>query len=113
YVEFMQSRCFRGPGGDRMDCTYCHHPHDGPTAARTVKESNAMCTGCHREHAVRLTEHTHHPAESDGSRCVECHMPRVELDVAMTVHDHTIGSPLPALTARYGAPNACGNCHAD
>lgn len=112
YVEYMQNRCFRGPEGARMDCGYCHPPHDPPAAPQTVKQINAMCTGCHREHAVRLEAHTHHPPESEGSRCVECHMPRVALDLRMTVHDHTIGSPLPLLTTRHGAPNACGNCHA-
>ncbi len=112
YVEYMQSRCFEG-GTERLDCGYCHPPH-GLESARhaTVAEANALCTECHVGHKTRLTAHTHHAAESEGSRCVECHMPKMDLNLRMTVRDHTIGSPLPELTRDFGAPNACDRCHA-
>lgn len=113
YVEYMQSRCFKS-AAQRMDCGYCHPPH-GLESARgaTVTDANAICTGCHIRHKTRLTEHTHHKPESDGSRCVDCHMPKMDLDLRMTVRDHTIGSPLPELTRDFGVPNACNQCHAD
>ncbi len=113
YVDYMQNGCFRR-ATRQMDCGFCHPPHGlESTAGRTVTEANALCTTCHLGHKTQLTEHTRHGAESDGSRCIECHMPKQDLNLRMTARDHAIGSPLPELTRRFGAPNACGNCHAD
>ena len=118
YVEYLQSRCTApSPSGgppQRMECEYCHPPH-GLESARdaTVTDANAICTGCHIQHKTRLAVHTHHAPESEGSRCVECHMPKMDLDLRMTVRDHTIGSPWPALTRDFAVPNACTQCHAD
>ncbi len=113
YVDYLQSGCYRA-AKERMDCGYCHPPHD-PVAVRgkTVSAGNRVCTGCHVGHKTRLAAHTHHGAESEGSRCVGCHMPPLELSVEMTVRDHSIGSPLPKLTRDHGVPNACGACHGD
>jgi hypothetical protein len=113
FVDYMQSRCFR-ESGQKMDCGYCHPPHDlASNAHEGVAASNALCTQCHLSQKTRLTEHTHHGPQSKGSRCVECHMPEMDLNLRMTVRDHTISSPLPSLTLTYGVPNACGNCHAE
>ncbi len=113
YVEYMQSRCFK-TAAQRMDCGYCHPPHSLESARHTnVTEANNICTGCHIRHKTRLVEHTHHKPESDGSRCVDCHMPKMDLDLRMTVRDHTIGSPLPELTRDFQVPNACSQCHKD
>ena len=113
FVDYVQSRCFQ-ESGEKMDCGYCHPPHDLASHANEgVAESNTLCAQCHLSQKTRLTEHTHHGPQSDGSRCVECHMPEMALDLRMTVRDHTISSPLPSLTLAHGVPNACGNCHAE
>ena len=111
YVDYLQSGCY-GTAKARMDCGYCHPPHE-PTAVRgtSVAQDNGVCTGCHLGHKTKLSAHTHHGAESDGSRCVACHMPAMKLSLGMTVRDHTIGSPLPTLTRDHGVPNACNQCH--
>jgi Flp pilus assembly protein TadD len=111
FVEYMQSTCFR-QSSEKMTCNRCHSAHDLDSARETtVVEANDLCTSCHVSHKTRLAAHTHHLPESAGSRCVECHMPTMDLGMRMTVRDHTIGSPLPELTAKYGVPNACANCH--
>jgi len=113
FAEYMQNGCFQR-SERKMDCSWCHPPHDlVSTRGRTVVESNAICTSCHLGHKTRLGAHTHHRPESEGSRCVSCHMPAVKLKIRMTVRDHTIGSPLPELTRRFGVPNACTGCHED
>ncbi len=113
WVDYMQNGCFERTTRT-MDCGFCHPPHGLESIKdATVVQANAICTQCHLNHKTRLTEHTRHGAESTGSRCVECHMPPMPLDLRMTVRDHTIGSPLPELTRDFGAPNACNRCHAE
>ncbi|MBU0553864.1 ammonia-forming cytochrome c nitrite reductase subunit c552 [Myxococcota bacterium] len=113
FVDYMQSTCFRH-SEEPLDCAgSCHPPHDlVSTRGSTVEEANAICTRCHIEHKIKLVEHTFHNPESEGSRCVACHMPKIDLDMDMFTTDHTIGSPLPELTRRFGIPNACNDCHA-
>ncbi|MBI2835211.1 MAG: hypothetical protein HYX76_12375, partial [Acidobacteria bacterium] len=58
-----------------------------------------------------FSAHTHHRAESIGSRCIECHMSDVNWRLLNRRRDHTFAAPVPELTARYGVPNACTTCH--
>jgi HEAT repeat protein/cytochrome c554/c'-like protein/doubled CXXCH motif protein len=60
-----------------------------------------------------LEAHTHHRADSQGSRCIECHMSDVNWRLFTRRRDHTFQPPVPELTARYGEPNACTTCHDD
>ena len=113
FVDYMQSRCMT-PVQQKMPCEYCHPAHSLESRREaTVVQSNQLCTECHIKYKNELVSHTHHPSESEGSRCIECHMPRTQLDLQMTVRDHTIGSPLPELTRDFGSPNACNGCHSD
>src|SRR5262249_60482840 len=59
------------------------------------------------------SSHTHHAPESQGSRCVECHMSDVNWRLFTRRRDHTFQPPVPELSARYGVPNACTTCHDD
>ncbi|MGH7501620.1 MAG: tetratricopeptide repeat protein [Longimicrobiales bacterium] len=106
-----------------MTCTDCHDPHDQsyrdangrPIAGRFA---NGQCTACHPSKAVDLEAHTHHAAESTGSRCVSCHMPYLqEPAVGSAIRyarsDHTIPLPRPAFDAGLGIETACAQCHAD
>ena len=56
--------------------------------------------------------HSHHPADSAGSRCVSCHMPMTEF-ARMRRSDHSMRPPAPSLTLAFDSPNACNLCHAD
>ena len=110
----------RGP----MDCLDCHSMHDAdpedqlrfaddPTTARF--EDDEACLQCHdayREPATRR-RHTRHEPTSEGSRCVNCHMPFATFGLMKTVRTHRIVDPDAQLTARTRLPNGCNQCHAD
>jgi len=57
--------------------------------------------------------HSRHAADSPGSRCINCHMSNVNWRLLIRRRDHTFQAPVPEITARYGAPNACTECHDD
>jgi len=58
-------------------CFACHDPH----STNLKSESNDLCTKCHKslETTTALTAHTKHGATSDGSKCWNCHMPKVSM----------------------------------
>ncbi|MHC4937565.1 MAG: cytochrome c3 family protein [Planctomycetota bacterium] len=98
------SRC--GP----MTCSTCHDPHGRgtPGLMRFEVDDDRMCTQCHED----TKPHTHHKPESPGSRCVNCHMPRMVIEGGHgKVYDHTISIPSMVNTKKHGAPNACQICH--
>jgi predicted CXXCH cytochrome family protein len=110
-LGLWQSRCFLE---GRATCTSCHADVHQPDVDRNSQlDANGLCTGCHAEIARNVPAHTRHRAESAGSSCVECHMPRTVVSLKATMRDHTISVPAPENTRRFGIPNACTECHAD
>ncbi|MBA1437576.1 MAG: hypothetical protein FAF05_01090, partial [Epsilonproteobacteria bacterium] len=118
--EFVHS--IKGRHG--ITCINCHSPHSlQPTAEHN--SGNKLCMKCHSfgspigPHQKDLTEHTHHKADSKGSLCVECHMPKVGRHTSkspLTVCTHLFGFVTPKQTLLYGMPkksNACFACHQD
>jgi hypothetical protein len=107
-----QSACFLE--GD-MSCLSCHRMHGGKRfSMKWEGNSNRQCTQCHDENEYQAEAHTHHSAEA--ASCVDCHMPMFLTGVLHFVRDHSIRSPDPALTEKFGAanvPNACNECHKD
>ncbi|MCH2170384.1 tetratricopeptide repeat protein [Myxococcota bacterium] len=116
YGSFMQSlMAARG-----VRCSDCHEPHSLELRA----QGNALCTRCHslepdprfpslRAALYDTPDHHHHEPGSEGSVCVNCHMPsRVYMGVDPR-RDHSFRIPRPDLTLSLGVPNACENCHAD
>jgi len=111
-------------GKHGITCINCHNPH---TLAPTAKNNtgNALCMKCHSfgspigPHEETLSAHTHHKADSKGSLCVECHMPKVGRHTGkspLTVRSHMFGFVTPAETLKYKMPkktNACFACHQD
>jgi len=99
-----------------MVCTDCHDPHDRrhPGETRLPARDNSLCLACHLERREDLEAHTHHPADSLGSLCIECHMPRV-VDHAekLQLRGHTRRPPDPAGAMVLGTPDACTRCHED
>jgi formate-dependent nitrite reductase cytochrome c552 subunit len=77
------------------------------------------CIDCHQPFldASRLAAHTHHRADSEGSRCVSCHMPRIMDALLFRARTHQIDDiPDADMTLRFGqeeSPNACLLCHAE
>ena len=116
------SPCFRG--GD-FSCISCHEMHldspgqtDAKTWARTAQlrpkmDSDAACLQCHKDMTTRLVAHTHHGADSSGSRCYNCHMPRTTFGLLHAMRSHQVSSPTVQESVAYGRPNACNLCHLD
>ena len=116
--EFVHS--MKGKHG--ITCINCHNPHTlEPTAEKN--SGNALCMKCHTfgsiigPHQEDLEAHTHHKADSKGSLCVECHMPKVGRHTGkspITVRSHLFGFTTPNETINYNMPyetNACFACH--
>jgi predicted CXXCH cytochrome family protein len=121
-VEALErSQCFRK---GQASCGSCHNPHvhnepSNPTSLKFQDQPDLMCTGCHSQFrdSFRATAHTHHPSNTEASRCVSCHMPRVMDAVLFRARSHQIDDiPNAATTLRFGqkeSPNACLLCHAE
>jgi hypothetical protein len=107
-------------------CTQCHsvrareqRPANADTAATPERESlrtSATSSG-ERGRGPASSDygstHTHHAADSQGSRCIECHMSDVNWRLFTRRRDHTFQPPVPEMTATFGVPNACTTCHED
>jgi predicted CXXCH cytochrome family protein len=119
-VEALErSQCFKK---GQVSCGTCHDPHghdsaSNPTAVKFLDQPDLMCTGCHAqfEYGTRASQHSHHSAKSEGSRCVSCHMPRIMDALLFRARTHQIDDiPNAGMTQRFGqeeSPNACLLCH--
>lgn len=121
YGSFLQSRMFQGG----VRCSDCHDPH----SLQLRRQGNDLCGGCHSAEIYDSAAHHHHPgsrskawrippgqvagstATSDGTQCVDCHMPTTTYMQVDPRHDHSLRIPRPALSAQVGAPDACTGCH--
>ncbi len=103
-----------------MSCVSCHVMHPKRTGApwrddqlKPDMRADKACTGCHTALAAKLTTHTHHAADSEGSRCLNCHNPNTAWSLLKATRDHEVTVPDPAAAHRIGKPNACNLCHLD
>ena len=117
-ANHLASACYlQGP----MDCVSCHEPHgqgywDVARRPLSGPYDDGQCTACHASKAVDVEAHSFHPAGSEGSRCVSCHMPylqhpEVGASVPFARADHTIPVPRPVFDADLGIEGACAGCH--
>ncbi|UVC14448.1 tetratricopeptide repeat protein [Mesorhizobium onobrychidis] len=116
YGSFQQSKMARAG----VVCLDCHRQHEATLKA----EGNAVCTQCHTETkperfadfdpsgSFDTPAHTHHPVESAGALCANCHMPERTYMKVDPRRDHSLVIPRPDLSIAYGTPNACTTCHA-
>ncbi len=105
-----------------ITCINCHNPHTLSNRA-DKPEGNKACTKCHSfnsvigPHQASLEAHTHHKANSKGSQCIECHMPKTARHTGkspLTVRSHKFSFTSPAESLEYKMPketNACYACH--
>jgi predicted CXXCH cytochrome family protein len=133
------SGCFIKGNVTCTNCHVAHGSRQEHSLKVSIEESNGLCTQCHdtvRAQGSRLVaqdsglearvdvrdvrvattgseleRHTHHPADSRGSRCIECHMSDVNWRLMIRRRDHTFAPPVPEMTAKYGVPNGCTTCH--
>ena len=105
YGSFLQSKMHHAG----VTCSDCHNPHTLELKA----EGNAVCTQCHGAAQFNTPAHHHHPLNTPGAQCVNCHMPATTYMQVDARRDHSFRIPQPALTAALGTPNACQSCHKD
>jgi predicted CXXCH cytochrome family protein len=103
-----------------VSCYSCHDVHGTANNADLLKPANVICLECHGPnspngpHAPTIEAHTHHRAGSEGNDCVNCHMPKIEQQLAdVNVRAHTFRFITPGETERLKIPNACNICHKD
>ncbi|MFN3199357.1 MAG: hypothetical protein ACE366_13220 [Bradymonadia bacterium] len=99
-----------------MSCLSCHamHGHSDPEDMLAPKmHTDDACTQCHPVVAQNIEGHTHHGADSTGSRCYNCHMPHTTFGLLKAIRAHRIDSPNAGVSAETGRPTACNLCHLD
>jgi tetratricopeptide (TPR) repeat protein len=106
-TSWSMSPCYKS---GQIDCMHCH-TSSGRYRFKKEKFNNA-CVPCHEARVNNPTEHTHHAATSEGSKCISCHMPMTAF-ARMNRSDHSMLPPAPAATIAYKSPNACNICHKD
>ena len=117
-ANHLASACYlQGP----MDCVSCHEPHgqgywDTDRRPLASPFDDGQCTSCHPSKMADIQAHTFHAPDSEGSRCVSCHMPylqhpEVGPKVRFARSDHTIAIPRPVFDADLGLTGACAGCH--
>jgi len=123
YSALRDSGCYtRG----EISCMSCHQMHKSADDPRSLDdwaddqlapgmEGDAACTGCHPQFAsVEAHEaHTHHPVETAGSRCQNCHMSFNNYGLLKAIRNHRIDIPRVEDELETGRPNACNQCHFD
>lgn len=100
-----------------ISCLSCHamHESDPDQQLKPEMDGNQACTTCHSEprFLADLASHTHHPAESLGSRCMNCHMPHTSYALFRAIRNHRIDSPRTTSNLQVNLVNACNACHLD
>lgn len=97
-------------------CGDCHNPH----RATVHVEGDALCAQCHspagnprfpqlKKLDYASTAHHQHAANSEGARCVNCHMGGKVYMGNDLRHDHSFR--VPALSMDPDIPITCENCH--
>lgn len=113
YTDALRGSCY-----SQLQCVDCHHPHaaTGPTWQKTPEEDDDSCLRCHKDQfdtPDAIQAHTHHKIGSPGSRCMNCHMPRINEGLQDMVRTHMIFSPTQRDMVEQNNPNACNMCHTD
>ena len=116
----LYSDCFLSGA---MTCISCHNPHsndyqDINRITLLNRFDDNQCLSCHIAKSDDISAHTYHALESEGSRCISCHMPyRQHIGIGNEIKyersDHTVSIPRPKYDESQGFVSACGQCHVD
>ena len=103
-----------------VTCFTCHDVHGTDNPSQLRKPASTLCLDCHGPnspngpHATTIAAHTHHAADSAGSDCIACHMPKIAQTLGdVNVRSHTFRFVSPAMSESLKIPNACNVCHVD
>ncbi len=112
YTDATQGSCY-----SELKCIDCHDPHSGigNKWAATPTQDDQSCIRCHDQFTdpAAIQTHTHHKPNTAGSRCMNCHMPRINEGLQDIVRTHTIFSPTDRNMIEKNHPNACNMCHTE
>ena len=115
YTALRVSKCFTE---GEISCLSCHSMH------RKRPGGPAQTPGCGLIKRVRNATMSlssrpvfpitrTHTGDSEGSSCLNCHMPHNAYALFSGIRNHQIETPRVAASIRYGVPNACNLCHLD
>lgn len=112
YLGLVESPCYQK---GELSCLSCHsmHSSDPDDQLATGMRGDDACLQCHSSMSDRIAEHSHHAADSPGSRCYNCHMPHTSYVLFKAIRSHRVDSPSVASSVETGRPNACNLCHLD
>lgn len=83
-VGLQLSACFQN-GETGLKCTSCHDPH--AKVKHDAKAYESVCLGCHNPLKKSVCP------VSDGTGCIDCHMPKRAVTSEVSFHDHWIHVP--------------------
>jgi predicted CXXCH cytochrome family protein len=113
--DFLLGAC-----SSELSCADCHDAHGGDRRERLdefgTTTGNRLCVRCHESLASprALQAHSHHPPDSVGSACANCHMPKKNMGLGYELtRYHRIGSATEARRVEGDRPLECALCHAD
>ena len=122
YSDAIQGFCYdptkaRNKGMKHLTCVHCHDPHKGigKRWSLTPRQNDEKCLACHEQfkEPKALADHTHHSNGSEGSRCMNCHMPKITEGLQDMIRTHMISNPTDPRMIEANQPNACNLCHLD
>ena len=90
-VGLSQSRCFTAQDdrpSSRFDCMTCHDPHQPAATERAHYLSR--CHRCHTGDSANRPACGLDSVAPDSTRCLDCHMPKVEANPWLSFTDHWI-----------------------
>ncbi len=103
YGSYIQSKMY----AQNVKCNDCHNVH----SLELKFEGNKLCLQCHEPKKYDVVSHNFH--EINPPECIDCHMPGRTYMGNDFRRDHSFRVPRPDLSARYGVPNTCNECHDD
>ncbi|AUC20765.1 hypothetical protein BTO15_00945 [Polaribacter sejongensis] len=105
YGSFTQSKMYQND----VTCTDCHDAH----SLKLKYDGNKLCAQCHVPEKYDTPTHHFHEQNTDGAKCINCHMTGRFYMGNDFRRDHSFRVPRPDLSVKYGNPNACSGCHTD
>jgi predicted CXXCH cytochrome family protein len=105
YGSFTQSKMYQND----VTCTDCHDAH----SLKLKFDGNKLCAQCHVPEKYDTPTHHFHEQNTDGAKCINCHMTGRFYMGNDFRRDHSFRVPRPDLSVKYGNPNACSGCHTD
>lgn len=114
YSALAVTGCYKD---GEISCLSCHSMHhsDPNDQLKPDMDTSHACIQCHTQpqYTTDITKHTHHASRSEGSNCLNCHMPHTTYALFSAIRNHQIQSPNISASIKHGTPNACNLCHLD